>query len=113
MQKREAGITASVLLSLIDRMKNESLLTRQCSQIEADACSTHGCIALDEGTEESARRAVVHFQKCLKVCKAIGFADGIATAKRNIAIAKSKYEGGTLPLFHNVLLVLTLLEMSR
>jgi hypothetical protein len=113
VQKREAGITANVLLSLIDRMKNESPLTRQCSQIEADAYSTHGCIALDEGTEKSARRAVVHFKMDLKVCKAIGFADGIVNAKRNIAVAKSKYEGGSLPFFDNLLLVLVLLEMSR
>jgi hypothetical protein len=80
---------------------------------EADAYSTHGCIALDEGTEESARRAVVHFKMNLKVCKAIGFADGIVNAKRNIAIAKSKYKGGSLPFFDNVLLVLVLLEISR
>jgi hypothetical protein len=32
VQKKEAGVTANVLLSLIDRMKNESPLTRRCSQ---------------------------------------------------------------------------------
>jgi hypothetical protein len=64
------------------------------SQMEAHAHGVRGCIAFDEGTEESARRAVVHFEKDLKVCKAIGDADGIANAKANIAIAKSKYEGG-------------------
>ena len=56
--------------------------------------NTEGQIALDEGTEESARRAVTHFENQLEVFEAIGFADGIALAKSNIALAKSKYEGG-------------------
>jgi hypothetical protein len=95
VQKREAGVTANVLLSLIGRMRAErSPLPLRYSQFEADAYNTHGRIALDEGTEESAKRAVVHFEKFLKVCKAIGNDEGIATAKNNIAIAKSKYEGG-------------------
>ena len=95
VQKKELGVTANVLLSLIDRMKGEVLtLPKRYSQFEADAYNVHGRIALDEGTEESARRAVAHFEKDLKVCESIGNADGIATAKRNIAIAKSKYEGG-------------------
>jgi hypothetical protein len=93
-QKREAGVTANVLLSLIDRMKGDAPLTRRYSQFEAFAYSVHGRIALDEGTEESARRAVVHFVKDLKVCEAIGDDDGIVTAKTNIAVARSKYEGG-------------------
>jgi hypothetical protein len=93
-QKIEAGVTANVMLSLIDRMKaNAPPLSRRYSQFEAYAHNVHGRIALDEGTEESARRAVVHFEKYLKVSKAIGDDDGIATAKSNIATAKSKYEG--------------------
>ena len=92
-QKREAGVTADVLLSMIDRMKANALLLRY-SWFEANAYHVHGMIALQEGTEESARRAVAHFEKYLKVCKTISDADGIATAKQNIAIAKSKYEGG-------------------
>jgi len=92
-QKREAGVTANVLLSLIDRMKNESPLPRRYSQMEASAFYVHGRIALDEGTEESARRAVIHFENQLKVNESIGFIDGIAHAKLNIAYAKSKYEG--------------------
>jgi hypothetical protein len=62
--------------------------------MEADAYNTHGCIALYEGTEESARRAVVHFEQYLRVNEGIGDAKGIAVAKRNIAVAKSKYKGG-------------------
>jgi hypothetical protein len=94
LQKKELGVTANVLLSLIDRMKNDAPLAYRYSQIKADAYITHGRIALADGTEESARRAVVHYEKCLKVCEAIGDADGIAAAKGNIAFAKSKYEGG-------------------
>ena len=93
-QKREAGVTADILLSMIDRMKNESPLSKRYSLVKAYAHNAHGRIALQEGTEESARRAVVHFEKELEVCEAIGFIDGIAAAKGNIAIAKSKYEGG-------------------
>jgi hypothetical protein len=94
VQKRELGVTATVLLSLIDRMKGDaSPLPRRYSQMEAFAYNTHGCIALIEGSEESARRAVVHFEKYLKVCEAISNDEGVATAKTNIAIAKSKYEG--------------------
>jgi hypothetical protein len=95
VQKREAGVTANVLLSLIDRMKGEvSPLHKRYSQMEAFVYNTHGRIALAEGTKESARRAVVHFEKYLKVNEVNSFAGGVSTAKINIAIAKSKYEGG-------------------
>jgi hypothetical protein len=95
VQKRELGVTANVLLSLIDRIKAEvSLLPMRYSRFESYAYHTHGQIALDEGTEESARRAVTHFEKQLEVYKAIGDDEGVATAKTNIAIAKSKYVGG-------------------
>jgi hypothetical protein len=93
VQKREAGVTANVLLSLIDRMKNDAPLTYRYSQMKAFAYNTHGRIALYEGTEESARRAVAHFENQLEVNEAIGFADGVVNAKRNIAFSKSKYEG--------------------
>jgi hypothetical protein len=96
VQMKEAGVTANVLLSLIDRMKKDaSPLSIRYSHFEADAYNTHGWIALYDGTEENARRAVVHFEKDLKVCEAIGDADNIAVARSNIAIAKSKYEGGS------------------
>jgi hypothetical protein len=96
VQKREVGDTANVLLSLIDRMKNDasSPLPMRYSEMEAYAYHTHGRIALDEGSEESARRAVNHFEKSRQVFEAIGDAEGIANAKGNIAIAKSKYESG-------------------
>jgi hypothetical protein len=95
VQKKEAGDTATEILSLIDRMKGDvSPLHMRYSKVEAYAYNTHGRIALNEGTEEGARRAVVHFEKSLEVFRAIGDDKGIATAKRNIAVAKSKYEGG-------------------
>jgi hypothetical protein len=94
-QKREIGVTANVLLSLIDQMRaNASPLPMRYSQMEADAYGVHGRIAIKEGTEESARRAVTHFENQLEVSEAIGNAEGIANAKANIALAKSKYEGG-------------------
>jgi len=95
-QKREFGVTADVLISLIYRMKGEvSPLPRRYSEAEAYAHNAHGHLAFDEGTEESARRAVTHFEDELEVFEAIGVDDGIATAKQNIALAKSHYEGGT------------------
>jgi hypothetical protein len=38
---------------------------------------------------------VVHFEKYLKACKAIGDDEGAAMSKFNIAYAKSKYDGGS------------------
>jgi hypothetical protein len=93
-QKIEAGVSANVLLSLIDRIRVVAPLMYRYSQMEANAYNTHGRIALSEGTEESARRAVAHFEKDMKVYEAIGHAEGVANAKRNIALARSKYEGG-------------------
>jgi hypothetical protein len=87
VQKREAGITANVLLSLIDRMRVVAPLSERYSTFKAHAYNTHGLIALDEGTEESARRAVAHFENQLEVFEAIGDAEGVATAKINIALA--------------------------
>jgi hypothetical protein len=95
VQKREADNIANVMLSLIDRMRVEAPpLHIRYSQFEADAYSTLGSIAFAEGTDESARRAVVHLENQLRVNKAIGNDQGIASAKRNLALAKSKYEGG-------------------
>jgi hypothetical protein len=71
---------------------NASPLPKRCSQFESTAYYTHGQIALDEGTDESARRAAAHFEKQLEVDEAIGDAEGIAAAKRGIAIARSMYE---------------------
>jgi hypothetical protein len=64
------------------------------SQFESYAYHTHGCLAFDEGTEESAKRAVSYFEKSLQVCEASGCVAGIVTAKSNIAFTKSMYEGG-------------------
>jgi hypothetical protein len=94
VQKRELGVTANVMLSLIDRMRVVAPLTWRHSWFESYAYNTHGLFAIDEETEESARRAVVHFEKYLEVSKAIDDADGIVNAKRNIALAKSKHEDG-------------------
>jgi hypothetical protein len=95
VQKREAEDSANLLLSLIDRMKGEvSPLPRRYSLFESYAYSVHGRIALDEGTEESARRAVANFEKALKVREVIGDAEDIANAKSNLAYAKSMYVSG-------------------
>jgi hypothetical protein len=96
LQKREAVVTTNVLLSLIERRKTEiiPLPSVRYYQFEASAYGSLGRIALDEGTEESARRAVAHFQKSLEVYEAIRCVEGIAAAMNNIAHAKSKYEAG-------------------
>jgi len=94
VQMIEAGVTANVMLSLIDRMRVAAPLPKRYSLLESFAYHTHGRIAIYEGTEESARRAVVHFETDLKNNEAIGNARGVATAKAYIALAKSKYESG-------------------
>jgi len=93
VQKREAGDTANVLLSLIERLKFQvSPLPMKYSRYEASAHNVLGRISLSEGTEESARRAVTHFEDELEVYRAIGDDEGVASAKTNIASAKSMYE---------------------
>lgn len=77
----EVGVTANEILSLIYQMKGG--LSLQPMRY----------IAINEGTEESARRAVAYFEKCLVVNKKIGNGQGVAT-KSNIADAISMYEGG-------------------
>ena len=71
------SFTANVILSLIDRMKGEvSPLPRRYSEFQAYRSQRSGHIALGERTEESARRAVVHFLNQLKASEAIAiFAD--------------------------------------
>jgi hypothetical protein len=95
VQKKEAGVTANVILSLIDRMKNDAPpLPERYLSFQAFAYGTLGRIVSTEGTIESARRAVTHVEKQLEVYETIGDDEGIAVAKGNIAIAKSKFQGG-------------------
>jgi len=95
VQKREFGVTANVLLSFINRMKGDATpLPMRYSQMEGSAYGVLGRIALNEGTEESARRGVANFENQLEVSKAIGDDQGIAATKFNIADAKSKYDVG-------------------
>jgi hypothetical protein len=93
--KKEFENIANVMLSLINRMKGDvSPLPERYSHLEANAYIIHGRIAFNEGTDEGAMRAVVHLEKSLQVFEVVGFARGIASAKANIAYAKSKYKGG-------------------
>jgi hypothetical protein len=94
VQNGEVGVTANVLISLIDRMRVVAPLSIRFLSFEAYAYHAHGRIALYEGTDESARRSVAQFEKCLEVNEAIGDAGGIATAKTYIAYETSKYESG-------------------
>ena len=64
-RKREVGVTANEILSLIYQMKGG--LSLQPMRY----------IAINEGTEESARRAVAYFEKCLAVNKKIGNGQGV------------------------------------
>ena len=70
--RRKAGVTANVMIALIDRMKNDApTLLRRYSRFKSNAYNALGIIGIEEGTEESARRAVVHFEKSLKVNESI------------------------------------------
>ena len=56
VQKREAGVTANVIISLIDRMRKDSpQVSMRYSKIEANAHGVLGSIALDEGTERECK----------------------------------------------------------
>ena len=93
-RNREAGVTANVLLSLIGRMKHDvSPLSMRYYDFKANVYATLGNIALAEGTEESAGRAVAHFENQLKVNEVTGDVDGIACSKSNIEMAKTRFEG--------------------
>jgi hypothetical protein len=94
VQKREAGVTANVILSLIDRMKGDASLSERDSRLEVNVYSILGRITFDEGrTEEGARRAVAYYEKALKLSESIGDVQSIATTKSNIIVAKSKFGG--------------------
>ena len=85
VQKREVGVTANELLSLIDWMKGDvSQLSICYSQFEAYTYNVHGRVALDEGIEDSARRAEAYYEKVLQVSRAIGDDEGIVSVKSNI-----------------------------
>ena len=93
--RRKAGVTANVMIALIDRMKNDApTLLRRYSRFKSNAYNALGIIGIEEGTEESARRAVVHFEKSLKVNESICDVDGIAAVLFHIADAKSRFDGG-------------------
>jgi hypothetical protein len=48
------------------------------------------------------KRAVGYFARKLKVSESIGHAENILIAKRNIAIAKSKFKGATIAEFEGI-----------
>jgi len=89
----EANAIALQVLALIHQMKAETPnLPTRCMQCEALTHNDLGLIALNEESEESAREAVLHFEKYLTLSKSIDFNVGIANAEYNIAYAKSKYD---------------------
>jgi hypothetical protein len=95
-QKNEAKITTNELLSLLEQIKRElsPMPPLLYTQMETHAYNSHGRIALNEGTDESARRAVAHWQTSLELNDSIGNIEGIAAVKVQIAEAKSNYESG-------------------
>jgi hypothetical protein len=94
VQQKVAGVTANIIISLIDRLKgkNASPLPPRCSQIEANTNKALAFIALKEETEESAKRAVAHLQKALDLYEAIGSTSSAAIIKSNLVLARSMYE---------------------
>ena len=71
--------------------RDESPLPIRYSQRAADAYNALDFIALNEGTEESARRAVIHFENQQKVYELIRDGEGIATAKCSRSLLKTTY----------------------
>ena len=103
VQMKEFDVIANVMLSLIDRLKGEATpLSKYYSEAEAYVYNTLGQIAIEEGTEESVKRAVGYFARKLKVSESIGHAENILIAKRHIALAKSKFKGATIAEFEGI-----------
>jgi hypothetical protein len=88
----EAKEVAEGILILIQETKKDTpVLPKLYTLLEALTYNHLGAIALKEGTEESAKKALVQFEKCLELSTASNFAAGIANAEYNIAFAKSNY----------------------
>jgi hypothetical protein len=68
-----------------------TVLPRRYLEIEASTYSKLGCIALGEGTRESAGQAITHYEKSLDLSKGINDTEGVAIAESQISIAKSKH----------------------
>jgi hypothetical protein len=93
VQKSELRVTANVILSLIDRMKGDTPpLPTYFFHFEAEAHDALGRIDAEEGTKESARRAVAHLEKALELHEANGNNSGAAIIKNNLVVARSMYE---------------------
>ena len=95
----EAIQTANKLLSTITQMKmdNSTKVTVRILQIEAFVYLDLGQISFSEKTNESAKEAVAHFEKCRDLFKkmdseAPGVAAGIVCAENSIAATMLKYE---------------------
>mmetsp|Transcript_35790 Transcript_35790/g.86395 ORF Transcript_35790/g.86395 Transcript_35790/m.86395 type:complete len:505 (-) Transcript_35790:294-1808(-) len=91
---KEAEEVSKQILSIIEEMKAEApSLPRKIQLIEANNYINIGRILVFEGTKESAKAAVVNFEKCRDIYKAVGLTDGVLYAEAEIAEVKSKYAG--------------------
>jgi len=92
VQIDEVKEVATTILEMIGQLKVETPMLPKIMKMEAFTHNGLGLIALREGKEESAKEALIHFEKNLELSTAINYAAGIADAEYNIALAKSKYE---------------------
>jgi hypothetical protein len=92
-QTREAEVTASVILSLIERMKSDAPLPKHCAQCEANAYAVLGGIALNKGTKESVVGGMACIDKARAVLEAINDAEDASDAIKGLALVKSIFEG--------------------
>lgn len=97
--RNEVEQIANRMLAIIAQVQTESttnstpLLALGAQAYEARVYSYLGELSCGEGTKESARIALEHYEKCRGIWEALGDADGVTLAESRVAYAKVKLEG--------------------
>lgn len=88
---QEANNISNKMFSIIEQIKitQDPFLVR-VKYIEPRVYNILGRIALEEGTKESAQKALAHFEKYRDLCSESGLIDENPVAEHNISIAKEK-----------------------
>jgi len=92
--RQEARDTANKMLSTFEQMKNEEdPLPNRVQHIEPKVYGCLGRIALEEGTKDSLKEALSHYEKSRDLCLVLGLTNEVALAEYNISVAKEECEG--------------------
>jgi len=93
-QMKELKEIANKMLSMVRQFKmKHSSPSESILEIEACVHFQLGRFHLKEGTKESSKIAVKHYEICRDILKSIGHKQGVAAAEANLARAKAKCDG--------------------